>query len=159
MSQIIRDQSIVDTEYNVVTEVTDPGATGQILPVATLEEHIADLKGRTDLGVWLDAGEDIETIADYLQQISVVALNFPSYNAGRALSSANILRRLYGFEGEIRAIGDVRRDQLEQMQRCGFNSYAMAECQDIEASLQGLTGFSHSYQAAIDRTEPLFRSR
>ncbi|MEE2915148.1 MAG: DUF934 domain-containing protein [Pseudomonadota bacterium] len=159
MNQIIRDQSIVETDYQIVTEVSDPGIKGQILPMNALLEHIASLSGRRDLGVWLDADEDVEELEVHLDQIDVIALNFPMYNDGRALSSANILRRRYGFEGEIRAIGDVRRDQLEQMQRCGFNAYSMAEGQDVAASLNGLKGFSHSYQAAIDRTDPLFRSR
>ena len=147
MNQIIRDQSIVETDYHMVTEVSDPGIKGQILPMNALLEHIASLSGRRDLGVWLDADEDVEELEVHLDQIDVIALNFPTYNDGRALSSA------------IRAIGDVRRDQLEQMQRCGFNAYSMAEGQDIAASLNGLKGFSHSYQSAIDRTEPLFRSR
>ena len=130
-----------------------------MLPMNALLEHIASLSGRRDLGVWLDADEDVEELEVHLDQIDVIALNFPTYNDGRALSSANILRRRYGFEGELRAVGDVRRDQLEQMQRGGCNAFSMAEGQDSAAALSGMKGFSHSYQSAIDRTEPLFRSR
>jgi len=89
----------------------------------------------------------------------VIALNFPSFFDGRSLSSANILRRRYGYTGELRAIGDVRRDQLDQMQRCGINAFQLAEGQDIRKALSSLSSFSYNYQSSIDRPEPLFRQR
>ena len=116
-----------------------------------------DLKNPGWTGVWLDAGEEVAPLAEYLEELPVIALNFPAFSDGRAYSSANILRRM-GFEGEIRAIGDVRIDQLEQMVRCGFDAFNLAEGQNSNLALERLAGFSHSYQNTIDR-EPLFRQR
>ena len=112
----------------------------------------------TDYGVWLDSDEEVELLEGKLN-CNVIALNFTAFNDGRAYSSAHILRRRYGYEGEIRAIGDVRRDELEQMIRCGFDAFELADSQDIEASLASLSGFSVSYQPTADRPEPLFRRR
>ena len=108
--------------------------------------------------VWLDADEEVESIADYLSEISAVGLNFPAFSDGRPYSGAAILRRHYHFAGEVRAIGDIRVDQLEQMVRCGFNAFHLADGQNSDRALEKLRGFSFSYQQTVDR-EPLFRKR
>lgn len=61
---------------------------------------------------WLEAGEEIEEIADQLDNFQVIALNFPAFTDGRHCSTAYLLRTRYGYTGEVRAIGDVLRDQL-----------------------------------------------
>ena len=78
MNQIIRDQSIVETDYHMVTEVSDPGIKGQILPMNALLEHIASLSGRRDLGVWLDADEDVEELEVHLDPVSYTHLTLPT---------------------------------------------------------------------------------
>jgi len=109
-------------------------------------------------GVFIAAGEDIEALADHLGDIPVIALDFPAFSDGRAYSSANLLRRQFEYKGEIRAVGDVRIDQLEQMARCGFDAFELAEGQNTNLALAKLDGYSYSYQQTIDRA-PLFRSR
>ena len=64
-----------------------------------------------------------------------------------------------GYTGELRAIGDVRRDQIEQMLRCGINAFELPEGADVDAALEGLKEFSHSYQPSPSTPEPLFRKR
>ncbi len=108
--------------------------------------------------VWLDAGEEVEAIAEFLGDIPAIALNFPAFSDGRAYSTAAVLRRHHNFAGEIRAIGDVRLDQLEQMARCGFDAYQLADGQNADQALKRIEGFSVSYQQTIDR-DPLFRNR
>lgn len=108
--------------------------------------------------VRIEAGEEIDALADQLASIEVVALDFPAFSDGRAYSSASILRRTYGFTGEIRAVGDVRVDQLEQMVRCGFDAFDLADGQDTALAAEKLTGFTYSYQSTIDR-KPLFHAR
>lgn len=131
-------------------------AEAEELNALSLEEYLAaEDKAQA---VWLDAGEEVESIAEHLDQIPMIALNFPAFSDGRAYSGAAMLRRHYGFTGEIRAIGDVRIDQLEQMARCGFNAFQLADDQDTDQALQRIEGFSFSYQQTVDR-EPLFRNR
>jgi uncharacterized protein (DUF934 family) len=124
--------------------------------ILTLEEFLVSSDKST--GVWLDAHEEVETLSDFIGKIPVIALNFPTFADGRAYSSANLLRRHYGFEGELRAIGDVRIDQFEQMARCGFNAFELADGQNAQRAIERMQGFAISYQLTIDRS-PLFRQR
>ena len=125
-------------------------------PFATLAEFMAADQKPT--AVLIDSDEDIEDIREFASTLSVIALNFPSFLDGRAYSSANLLRREYGYKAELRAVGDIRIDQLEQMARCGFNAFQLADGQNIEQGLERLQGFSFSYQPAFNR-EPIFRAR
>ena len=126
------------------------------LEFLSLEEYLD--AGERAQAVWLDADEEVESIADFLEDIPAIALNFPAFSDGRAYSNAAILRRHYNFSGEIRAIGDVRLDQLEQMVRCGFDAFQLAEGQNADQALAMIEGFPFSYQQTVDR-EPLFRKR
>jgi len=159
MPTIIKDRTITESEFQVADADTDISSNNILLPLATYLENRAVLAGRNDVGVWIDAGEDVEDIQDVANSLPIIALNFPNFVDGRAYSSANLLRRKFHYEGEIRAIGDVRRDQLEQMLRCGFNAFQMADGQNLEASLLGLDGFTYNYQTTIDRPDPLFQNR
>ena len=158
---MIQNNLIVASEYSILKadDAIDITQAHIIVPLGVFLQHRAGLLQRQDTGVWVDADEDIESLAGCTDQLSIIALNFPNYTDGRAYSSANILRREMNFVGEIRAIGDVRRDQLEQMMRCGFDAFQMAEGQDLQAALEGLKGFTFNYQSSIDRPVPLFRQR
>jgi uncharacterized protein (DUF934 family) len=149
MKHFIKNNQIAETDYSV------DGSGKQKL--VSLEEFLA-LDEKSGQAVWLDIDEEVETIADFVADIPVIALNFPVFSDGRAYSSATILRRQLDYKGELRAIGDVRADQLEQMCRCGFDSFELADDQNVERALSNLAGFSHSYQATIDRA-PLFSKR
>src|SRR5690606_22489847 len=131
-----------------------------IVPLGLWLEHAHALKARDGgLGVWLDSDEEVEAIADDLGAFQVVALNFPVFTDGRHFSSARLLRERYAYKGEVRAIGDVLRDQLFMMRRCGFDAYAVRADRDPYDALQSLTDFSVCYQAATDEPLPLFRRR
>jgi len=155
MTTLIKDGLLTSTAYEVVTENVGESTRHPILP---LQQYLALTRKPGDIGVWLDSDEEVESIEPYLAALSVVALNFPAFSDGRAYSSSNILRRKFGYTGEIRAIGDVRVDQLEQMVRCGFDAFELKGDQDTSLALSRLSGFSHSYQQTVDR-EPLFRVR
>ena len=70
-----------------------------------------------------------------------------------------LLREKHGFAGELRAIGDVLRDQLYYLRQCGFNAFAVRSDRNLEAALKGLSDFSDNYQATAARPVPLFRRR
>ncbi len=160
MPSLIKDHSITTSEFTVVDlESASIEGSNQILPMSFYLENKEALQGRNDIGVWLEAGEEIEDLQAHVHDLPVIALNFPAFADGRAYSSANVLRRSMGYEGEIRAIGDVRRDQLNQMLNCGFNAFELADGQDPEKCLAALNGFSENYQATVAHPEPLFRRR
>lgn len=123
----------------------------------TQQPLITSRQGQTS--VWLNSNEVPESIAGHLDQLPLVALNFPEFKDGRAYSSARELRQRWGFKGEIRAIGDVLRDQLFFMQRCGFDAFLLREDQSPDVALTAFRDFTDAYQPAFDQPLPLFRRR
>ena len=152
MGKVIKNGEMTTPRYRVYEAGK---TTGTIVPL----KMFLDLDNPTNTGVWLDADEEVESIVNMLSEIPVVALNYPTFADGRAYSSARILRRRYHFKGEIRAIGDVRVDQLEQMSRCGVDAYQLTENQDVEKAMSViLEGLSYSYPATANQP-PLFSRR
>ena len=99
--------------------------SGDVLVPLRLWQGLADeLLARTSgrLGLWLESDEDPALIADSLEAFSVIAVNFPQFTDGRGYSTARLLRERYGWKGELRAIGDIQRDQLYYLSRCGFDA-------------------------------------
>lgn len=132
-----------------------------LVPLAVWQARQADLAGRTELGVWLDSHESASALAEAVDRLPVVAVNFPKFADGRGYSTATLLRTRYGFRGELRAIGDVQRDQFFFLQRCGFDCLQPAEGKysdaQLEAALASLADFSEPYQGAVDRPAPVWR--
>ena len=98
-------------------------------------------------------------IGDNLNQLALVALNFPVFSDGRSYTNARELREHLHYTGEIRAIGDVLRDQLFYMARCGFDAFSLRHDQDPDDCLLAFGDFSTGYQATITEPDPLFRRR
>jgi uncharacterized protein (DUF934 family) len=86
-------------------------------------------------------------------------VRFASFTDGRGYSLARMLRERYGYRGELRAIGDVLRDQIYYLSRCGFDAFALRADQKPEQALAALDDFSEAYQTSVDRPHPLFRRR
>lgn len=128
-----------------------------IVPLKVWLAQRATLQARTEIGVWLDSDEHAEDLADDLARLAVVAVNFPKFNDGRGYTIAYRLRVRLGYKGELRAIGDVLRDQLFYMNRVGFDAYETRADKDVHEALKGLADFSVRYQASADEALPLFR--
>jgi uncharacterized protein (DUF934 family) len=112
-----------------------------------------------DIGVRIEAGQSVDDLAYDLPRISVVALVFPTFRDGRAFSSAALLRERYGFKGEVRAVGDVWREQARFMVRCGFDAFEPVDGSTPEAWGQAAGDFRHVYQRAADALEPIYVER
>ena len=120
-------------------------------------ELLAARAAAGDIGVWVGSDERPEAIKDDLSQFALVAVDFPKFTDGRGYSIAYNLRVRLGWTGELRAIGDVLRDQLFQMRRVGFDAYVVRADRDVHDALKGLSDFSETYQASVDQKVPLFR--
>jgi uncharacterized protein (DUF934 family) len=107
----------------------------------------------------LASNDKPEELAEDLGHFALVAVDFPKFSDGRGFSIARLLRERYDYQGEIRAVGDVLRDQLLYMKRTGFDAYALREDQDLESSLSAFGDFSDAYQSTVDGPVPLFRRR
>jgi uncharacterized protein (DUF934 family) len=111
------------------------------------------------LGVWLEATDDLKDLVPDLPRLELIAVNFARFSDGRGYSLARLLRARYGYQGELRAVGDVLLDQLFYMMRVGFDAYALRDDQDPLAAGAALRAFTASYQAGADQPLPLFRQR
>ena len=161
---IIKNKTIVDDDWSVLrlNENDMPESvvvpSGKIIvPLKVWQAQRNTLQGRAELGVWLDSHEHAEELQNDLAKFSVIAVNFPKFADGRGYSIAYHLRARMGYRGELRAIGDVLRDQMYYMQRAGFNVFAPRADKDIHEALKSLSDFSINYQASADEKLPLFR--
>jgi uncharacterized protein (DUF934 family) len=142
-------------------EVPDPPPAGPIVvPLAAWKARRADLVARREpVGIWLAPEDDPADIAPELPHVTLVAVRFPKFGDGRGYSTAVLLRTRHAYRGELRAFGDVGRDQLLDLSRCGFDAFSLAPHRDPERALSGLVGFSQRYQGSVDDPVPLFRKR
>ncbi len=166
MPKLIKDRQIIDDGYQLLTLNPDgglpaiPPAGDVIVPLgAWLQQGQALLDRTGQTGVWIDSHEEVEQLGSAANRFALVAVRFPAFTDGRGFSTARLLRERYGYQGELRAIGDVFKDLLYYMQRCGFNAFAVREDKDIHEALKGLNDFCDGYQTSVDRPEPLFRRR
>ena len=163
MPKIIKNAAVIDDSWVVVTDTeintaSDLPGGDLIVPLSVWQNLQAELADR-NIGVWLNSDEAPEAIKDSCQQLPVIAINFPAFADGRGYSYAQLLRTQYGYKGELRAIGDVLRDQLFYLKRCGFNSFAMREDQKLDEAVSNLKDIDETYQAAADNRQPLFQRR
>ncbi|MHB9799108.1 DUF934 domain-containing protein [Pseudomonas sp. MT3] len=110
-------------------------------------------------GVWLGPDDDPQRLVGRLDELSLIAIDFPSFRDGRGYSLAYLLRSRLGWRGELRAVGDVLRDQLAHMRQCGFDAFAVREDKSVEDALKGLAGLSVLYGRSVIEPRPLFRRR
>ena len=137
-----------------------PHEAGVIVSLARFQaDGDAWLAAGRKVGVRLQPDEPVEGLAYDLPRLSLVALAFPKFRDGRAYSSAALLRGPYGFAGEVRAVGEVFRDQAYMMVRSGFDAFAPSDGSTPEAWARAALRFRHVYQAAADRRVPAFEER
>jgi len=166
MAVIIKDRNVAADPWHRLEPHADgslravPAAGDIIVPLSMWQGSRAELRARPGrLGVWLDSHEDPADIAEDLKLFGVVAVNFPKFIDGRGYSIGRLLRERYGYKGELRAIGDVFRDQLFHLSSCGFNAFALREGEDPREALAAFEDFSEAYQSSVARPLPLFRRR
>lgn len=161
---IIKNKTIVDDGWIVLrlkendTPQSVAVPSGKVIvPLKVWQAQRAALQNRAGLGVWLASHERAENLQNDLARFAVIAVDFPRFADGRGYSIAYHLRARMGYRGELRAIGDVLRDQLFYMQRVGFDTFAPRADKDMHEALKGLSDFSLTYQASADEKLPLFR--
>ncbi|MGH6630590.1 MAG: DUF934 domain-containing protein [Burkholderiales bacterium] len=166
MAIIIKDRQVAADPWQRLELGSDgslppvPPAGDVIVPLAMWQRLRAELLARPGrLGVWLNSNEEPAAIAEDLRLFGVVAVNFPKVTDGRGYSIACLLRERYGWKGELRAFGDIWRDQLFFLASCGFNAFALREGEDAREALAAFGDFSETYQGSVRQPLPLFRRR
>lgn len=150
-----------DGFLQIVDEDAIPETGNVILSLARFEtEGDALLSSNSRrVGVRVESHEEVEGLAYDLPRIAVVALVFPKYRDGRAYTSARLLRERFGYQGQIRAVGDVLREQAGFMVRCGFDAFEPADGATPEAWTKAASRFRHVYQRGADARPTAFEER
>ena len=152
MPRLIKHGAIVEDDWLPAQE--DDAGDAHIL---TLEQW-TQRPDKQGLAVQLEPGQAPSPLFDFLEQIPLVAINFPVFTDGRGFSYGRELRER-GFSGELRACGHILPDQMTYLRRCGFDAFQLADEGRLEEALAGLADFDEYYQASIDQPLPLFRRR
>ena len=130
-------------------ELPDDGAI--LIPAARfLEDPEAVLKRAGKVGVVWPNNRDLDDLVPYLDRLAAVALVFPSFRDGRAYSQARLLRERHGYDGEMRATGQVLRDQFVFMSRAGFDAFEVKKDADADAFAETVKRYSVFYQPTGD---------
>ena len=134
MSLLTRNRTVIDDRWALLPET----ATIADVPVST---------------------PAIVGLAGDVARLPLIAVDFPKFGDGRGYSTARLLREKYRYTGELRAIGDILRDQLYFLLQCGFDTFALQPGRDVAGALAAFDDFSDSYQATVAQPLPLFRRR
>jgi uncharacterized protein (DUF934 family) len=131
-----------------------------LVPLATWKARRDEIVARHEpFGVWLKPEEDPGELAQDLARLASIGVQFPKWGDGRGFSTGTLLRGRYGYKGELRAFGDLGRDHLFHLARCGFDAFKLNARHDPQKALAAFDDFSVRYQGAIDEPVPLFRRR
>ncbi|AUG53307.1 DUF934 domain-containing protein [Thalassospira marina] len=134
---IVKNDSVIENEWVTLDDeasVPESGANVLVSLTRFKAERETLVARNGGLGVLLVPGDAPEDLADDIDRFSLIAVKFPAYTDGRGYSYGRVLRERYGYQGEMRAVGDVLRDQILYMHRCGFDAYELAD--DADAALE-----------------------
>ena len=135
---------VLSDSYQRIGEDGALTAAAVLLSVAQLD-LLAHVTGKK--GLLLTATDSPETLSLPLAELDLIAIEFAAFADGRGYSFATLLRR-QGFTGELRAVGDVFKDVIFYLKRCGFDSFALKDGKDLEVAKAGLHDFTAGYQAS-----------
>ncbi len=157
--QIIKNRAIVEDNWSMLAD--DALAAGDIVvPFSRWLAESDALKAHAGkVAVFVEGDQDIDQLSEEASNFELIVINFKLFGDGRGYSIARLLRERFNYQGEIRATGDVLHDQLGYMLRCGFNSFAMCEGQDLENALNAFEDFTQHYQTAADKAQPISHQR
>jgi uncharacterized protein (DUF934 family) len=166
MAVIIKNRQVAANTWQLLKAGADQGLPA-VPPAGDVIVSLAQWQAQKDallarqgrVGVWLANTDDPAVIAGDLQHIEVVAVDFPHFTDGRGASIGRLLRERHGWKGELRAVGDVIRDVIFYLSRCGFDAFDLRPGEDAQAALPAFEDFSEAYQISVERPQPLFRRR
>lgn len=151
---IVRNGEIVEDRWRLLGDAEEMPLEGPV--IVSLERWQNDrdrLMGRNrPLGIRLRSDQSPRAIAGDVHRFDLVALEFPAFTDGRSYSHARLLRERLGYRGELRAVGNVLRDQYLFMRRCGFDSFEVADGRGADDWRDAVSEISVHYQPAADGT-------
>jgi uncharacterized protein (DUF934 family) len=148
MRQIIRRHEIVADDAYYADDPATPGTRA----VPALVQWLSDIAaGKPEKAVLVGPDADVRQLAAQLSQLTLIVIDFPKIGEGRGFSQARLLRQRYGYQGELRARGALKRDQIFFLARCGFDSFQLDPSEDLRAAVAAFGTYSVAYQDGIDQ--------
>ena len=149
---LVKDREVVEDGWLYIADDEETPASGAVIVGAGrwIAERESLISRDAPVGVLLPNDLDPAEVAADLHRFGVVALEFPAFRDGRAYTQARLLRERYGFRGELRATGEVLRDQASFMRRCGIDAFEVTGSADAEAFGRAISEVSVFYQPAAD---------
>lgn len=153
------EETVTETQ---IAETVIPASGKIIVPLSVFIARKQALLSRTandEIGVWLDTHEllaDLVSSQPDLNALPIIAVHVERFADGRIFSLGTLLRTRYGYKNELRATGDVLRDQLFFLKRSGFSSFLLRADRSAVEALASLNDFTVPYQGAVDEPRPVF---
>lgn len=165
MPKIIKNRAIIEDQWVTLLNPEEQLSSTKddaniIVELAYWLSNKATLTLRSgQTGILITGADEPETFHEELEQIDLIAIHFAKFGDGRGYSIARLLRERYHFQQEIRAVGDVLRDQLRFMERCGFDAYALRADRNMEEALESFACLTVDYQSDVLETRPIYARR
>lgn len=145
MRRIIRRREIVNDDVRYSTEEAAAGLR-PVHPLSDLVGAAGDALDDAPIAVLIGVTDELQPLENFLGRLDLIVVDFPKLGEGRGFSQARMLRQRYGYRGELRARGALKRDQLFFLARCGFDSFDLDPAEDLEQSLAAFNTFTVAYQ-------------
>ena len=161
-ASIVADDFVIVETGTPEAPVAIPAEGKVLVHLSVWEANKAELSVRAqagDLGVYLNPEDNPELLQGDVNVLKLIAFHFPVFKYGQGYSGAVLLRTRYGFTGEIRAFGDIWRDQFFYLARCGFTQFDIKEGKSLEDALNAFADFTIPYQTSADGSLPVFNRR
>lgn len=158
LDKVVVDGAVVANDWVHADAVPADDGANVILPLNIWLENKDALAARAGNSAPKLVGTDnFADLLPHIDGLDMIALAFPAFADGRCYSYAMLLRTRHGYTGELRAVGDVLRDQMFYMKRVGINAFEVRADRDAEDAIASLSDFSEVYQASVDQPLPLFK--
>jgi uncharacterized protein (DUF934 family) len=158
---LVKDGKVIEDRYRRILDDSPVPAEGAvILPAARFLADAHELLNRSGAtGVLWPNDRDVSELSPHVERLAAIALVFPNFRDGRAYSQARMLRERYRFHGELRATGQILRDQFLFLHRAGFDAFEVVKAADAQAFVETVRRYSTVYQPAADGRVPASRRR
>lgn len=159
MPTLVRECAVARDDWTLLEAPAQPATAPDrsILPLASWLEHGAALDAPEHLGVWMAGDTEPEACAPFLDRVALVAIHFPAFTDGRGISLGMLLRSRHGFDGELRAYGDILPDLVPYLHRSGFDAFVLADDRAAKTAIAAMSAMTDHYQGSVRQPLPAFR--
>ncbi|MFW1676824.1 DUF934 domain-containing protein [Pontibacter sp. JAM-7] len=153
---LLLNKEVVTDNWTLIDADTADQTGDVIVPLALYVEQREQFDARdTGVALQLNGDDDLNSILSDIDRFPMIAIDFPAFRDGRGFSIARLLKR-QGYRGQLRATGDIGRDQLDHLARCGFDALDLNDDKFSADAINAFAEVSVRYQGAADETKPVY---